>query len=222
MVVTGWLWSTRCHRSLFGGGPGSLWPLSGGSPSWAWLGMVELVTWHRQNCQWKNPIWLSTTYTYTAALIEIWETAWAKHSKLKKNNNKQKQEADQFVPWINIVEDPAVLHGALHSTGPQGLGHRGQRNNPLSSTLCQHVTLHLLATWLCHVGTVVHHKDRLVRHREHLRFANLQCALIWKGNRKLHQRKLWVNLSHSNYKVIFKCLICSLKPVLNPLNTWRK
>lgn len=77
---------------------------------------------------------------------------------------KHKQEADQFVPGVNIVEDAAVLHGAFHSTGPQGFGHRGQGNDPLRSTLCQHVTFHLLATGLGHVRTVVHHEDRLVRH----------------------------------------------------------
>lgn len=78
--------------------------------------------------------------------------------------------ANQFVLWINIIEYSAVFHGALHRTGPQGFGHRGQRNNPLCSTLCQHITLHLLATGLSHVGTVVDHKDSLVCHWEHLHF----------------------------------------------------
>lgn len=36
-------------------------------------------------------------------------------------NKKQEEGANQFVLWINIIEDPAVLHGALHSTGPKGL-----------------------------------------------------------------------------------------------------
>lgn len=89
---------------------------------------------------------------------------------------KGKKEANHFVLWIDVVEDPAVLHRALHSTGPERLGHRGQRNDPLSSALCQHITLHLLTTRLCHVGTVIHHKDSLVGHPKHLHFGDLQFA----------------------------------------------
>lgn len=103
--------------------------------------------------------------------------------------NFKKQVTDQFVNWINIIEDPAVFHGALHCTGPQGLRHRSQRNKPLSSTLGHHITLHLLATRLCHVGTVVHHKYSLVRHREHLLFATMHCARICKYKSKEHLRK---------------------------------
>lgn len=68
----------------------------------------------------------------------------------------------QFLEGVNIVEDAAVLHGALHSTGPQGLGHWGQRDHALTTAFCQHVTLHLLPTGLCHVRAVVDHEGRLV------------------------------------------------------------
>lgn len=86
----------------------------------------------------------------------------------------KRQGAYQFVSGVDVEQDSAVLHGTLYSTGPQGLGNRCQRDHTLSATLCQHITLHLLATRLGHVGTVVHHKDGLVRHREHLWLAHLQ------------------------------------------------
>lgn len=69
----------------------------------------------------------------------------------------------EFLSRVDVIEDAAVLHGALHSTCPERFGDRSQRDHALRSAFGQHVALNLLPAGLRHVGAVVNHKHRLMR-----------------------------------------------------------
>lgn len=67
---------------------------------------------------------------------------------------------------VDVVENTAVLHGALHSARPERFRDRRQRDHALRSAFGQHVALDLLPAWLGHVGAVVDHEHGLVRNWE--------------------------------------------------------
>lgn len=147
---------------------------------------------------WKPSFQDQDITTLGALLSEANHNKWG-FKRFPSENKKRVEWAHQLVLWVNVVQDSAVLHGTLHSTGPKGLGNRCQRDKTLTATLCQHVTLHLLATRLCHVRTVVHHKDCLVRHREHLWLAQLQYEWIWERQKKKKKdsNSSWEHTSYS-------------------------
>lgn len=83
----------------------------------------------------------------------------------------------QFLGRVDVIENAAVLHGALHSTCPERFGDGGQRDHALCSAFGQHVALDLLPARLGHVGAVVNHKHSLVRDWKHLHPAPAQAWL---------------------------------------------
>lgn len=64
---------------------------------------------------------------------------------------------------VDVIENTAVLHGALHSTRPERFGNGSQRDHALRSAFGQHVALDLLPAGLGHVGAVINNKHGLVR-----------------------------------------------------------